>query len=39
MIGDPVVIHGAKGAPKLQVWQGGDWSVPWKQWLAGSALH
>ena len=39
MIGDPVVIHGAKGAPKLQVWQGGDWSVPWSQWLAGSALH
>lgn len=39
MIGDPVVIHGAKGAPKIQLWQGGDWSVPWSQWLAGSALH
>jgi lipoprotein-anchoring transpeptidase ErfK/SrfK len=38
MIGDPVVIHGAKGAPELQVWQGGDWSLPWKQWLKGSAL-
>ena len=39
MIGDPVEIHGAKGAPTLQVWQGGDWTVPWKRWLAGSALH
>ena len=39
LVGDPVVIHGAKGAPQLQLWQGGDWSVPWAQWLAGSALH
>lgn len=39
MIGDPVEIHGAKGAPTLQVWQGGDWTVPWKKWLKGSALH
>ncbi len=39
LVGDPVVIHGAKGAPKLQVWQGGDWSVPWSTWTAGSALH
>lgn len=38
LVGDPVVIHGAKGAPKIQVWQGGDWSVPWTTWLAGSAL-
>jgi lipoprotein-anchoring transpeptidase ErfK/SrfK len=38
MIGDPVVIHGAAHAPKLEVWQGGDWSVPWSQWLKGSAL-
>jgi lipoprotein-anchoring transpeptidase ErfK/SrfK len=38
MIGDPVEIHGAKGAPTLEVWQGGDWTVPWKKWLAGSAL-
>jgi lipoprotein-anchoring transpeptidase ErfK/SrfK len=38
LVGDPVVIHGAKGAPKLQLWQGGDWSVPWSKWLAGSAL-
>jgi lipoprotein-anchoring transpeptidase ErfK/SrfK len=38
MIGDPVEIHGAKGAPTLQVWQGGDWTVPWSKWLKGSAL-
>jgi lipoprotein-anchoring transpeptidase ErfK/SrfK len=38
MIGDPVVIHGAKHAPQLQEWQGGDWSVPWSKWLHGSAL-
>ncbi|MEO7125104.1 MAG: Ig-like domain-containing protein [Nakamurella sp.] len=39
MIGDPVIIHGAAGAPGIQVWDGGDWSVPWTTWLAGSALH
>ena len=39
LVGDPVVVKGAKGAPKLQVWQGGDWSVPWETWQAGSALH
>jgi lipoprotein-anchoring transpeptidase ErfK/SrfK len=38
LVGDPVVIHGAKGAPKIQLWQGGDWSVPWSSWLKGSAL-
>ena len=38
MIGDPVEIHGAKGAPRLDIWQGGDWTIPWKQWQAGSAL-
>lgn len=38
MIGDPVMIHGAKGAPNLQVGEGGDWSVPWATWLKGSAL-
>jgi lipoprotein-anchoring transpeptidase ErfK/SrfK len=38
LVGDPVTVHGAKGAPKLQLWQGGDWSVPWSKWLAGSAL-
>ena len=39
IVGDPVIVHGAQGAPKLAVWQGGDWSVPWSTWLAGSALH
>jgi lipoprotein-anchoring transpeptidase ErfK/SrfK len=38
LVGDPVVVHGAKGAPKIALWQGGDWSVPWSTWLAGSAL-
>lgn len=37
-IGDPVIIKGAKGAPTISVTQGGDWSVPWSKWLAGSAL-
>lgn len=37
LVGDPVVVHGAKGAPALQFWEGGDWSVPWSTWLAGSA--
>lgn len=39
IIGDPVIVHGANGAPGIQVWQGGDWSVPWPTWLSGSALH
>lgn len=39
LVGDPVVIHGAKGAPRLQVWQGGDWTLSWSQWQQGSALH
>jgi lipoprotein-anchoring transpeptidase ErfK/SrfK len=39
LVGDPVVIHGAKGAPHLQLWQGGDWSMSWSDWLKGSALH
>jgi lipoprotein-anchoring transpeptidase ErfK/SrfK len=38
MVGDPVVIHGAKHAPEITVQQGGDWSVPWSQWRKGSAL-
>ena len=37
-VGDPVEIHGTKGAPKITVNQGGDWSVPWSTWLKGSAL-
>jgi len=36
--GDVVQVKNTGGAP-LQVWQNGDWSVPWAQWVAGSALH
>ncbi len=35
--GDVVEIRNTGGDP-LQVWQNGDWSMPWAQWLAGSAL-
>jgi lipoprotein-anchoring transpeptidase ErfK/SrfK len=36
-VGDIVkVIH--SGGPKLQLWQGGDWTLTWKQWKKGSAL-
>ncbi len=27
------------GGPALQVWQNGDWTVPWASWVKGSALH
>lgn len=37
MIGDPVVVRHT-GGPTIQLWEGGAWSIPWKQWLAGSAL-
>jgi len=37
-IGDPVIVRHTDG-PTIQVWQGGDWSVPWSKWVAGSALH
>lgn len=37
IIGDPVEIHGAKGAPKLAEWEGGDWSIPWSTWSQGGA--
>jgi lipoprotein-anchoring transpeptidase ErfK/SrfK len=37
-IGDPVEIHAAKGAPTLQEWEGGDWTIPWATWVKGSAL-
>ena len=36
--GDIVEVHNT-GGPGLTIKQGGDWSVPWKDWLAGSALH
>jgi lipoprotein-anchoring transpeptidase ErfK/SrfK len=35
--GDVVEIRNTGGEP-LQAWQNGDWSVPWAQWVAGSAL-
>jgi len=35
LVGDPVQIQGAKGAPKIKVWQGGGWSVPWSAWKTG----
>ena len=37
-IGDVVkVVH--SGGPKINFNQGGEWSVPWSQWLKGSALN
>ncbi|TQF75015.1 L,D-transpeptidase family protein [Rhodococcus spelaei] len=36
--GDVVEVRNTGGAP-LEVWQNGDWGVPWAQWVAGSALH
>ena len=35
--GDVVEIRNT-GGPPLQIWQNGDWTVPWDQWLDGSAL-
>jgi lipoprotein-anchoring transpeptidase ErfK/SrfK len=36
-VGDVVkVVH--SGGPKIQFWQGGQWSVPWSTWVQGSAL-
>lgn len=35
--GDVVEIRHT-GGPALQVWQNGDWSIPWGEWLKGSAL-
>ncbi|OFJ51181.1 hypothetical protein BEL07_24260 [Mycolicibacterium grossiae] len=35
--GDVVEVRNTGGEP-LQLWQNGDWSVPWDQWLTGSAL-
>lgn len=34
--GDVVEIKGT-GGPDLQVWQNGDWTVPWDVWKSGSA--
>jgi len=35
--GDIVEVRNTGGQP-LQLWQNGDWSVPWDQWRTGSAL-
>jgi lipoprotein-anchoring transpeptidase ErfK/SrfK len=35
--GDIVEVRNTGGEP-LAPWQNGDWSVPWDQWLQGSAL-
>lgn len=37
-VGD-VVKAEHNGGPKITLQQGGDWSVPWSTWTAGSALH
>lgn len=37
VIGDVVEVRNT-GGPPLEQWQNGDWSVPWEQWGAGSAL-
>ncbi|MBN9620042.1 MAG: L,D-transpeptidase family protein, partial [Actinobacteria bacterium] len=39
LIGDPVVVKGNPNAPKIQVWQGGGWSVPWSAWLTGDVSN
>jgi hypothetical protein len=36
--GDVVEVRNT-GGPPLQIWQNGDWTVPWSEWLKGSALH
>ena len=38
IVGDIVQVKNTGGAP-LEVWQNGDWGLPWAQWVAGSALH
>ena len=35
--GDPVVVHGAKGAPTIAPWEGGYWSESWATWVKDSA--
>jgi lipoprotein-anchoring transpeptidase ErfK/SrfK len=36
--GDVVEVRNTGGKP-LQLWQNGDWSVPWDQWRQGSKLN
>jgi lipoprotein-anchoring transpeptidase ErfK/SrfK len=38
LIGDVVEVQHTTG-PGIELWQGGDWSVPWSTWQAGSALR
>ena len=38
MVGDPVQISGTDG-PKIDVAQGGDWSVPWSVWTTGKITN
>ena len=35
--GDVVEVRNTGGAP-LQLWQNGDWTIPWDQWRQGSKL-
>jgi lipoprotein-anchoring transpeptidase ErfK/SrfK len=35
--GDIVEVRNTGGDP-LRLWQNGDWTMPWQQWLRGSAL-
>jgi lipoprotein-anchoring transpeptidase ErfK/SrfK len=35
--GDVVQVKNT-GGPPLELWQNGDWTVPWSTWTAGSAL-
>ncbi|MBN9620224.1 MAG: L,D-transpeptidase, partial [Actinobacteria bacterium] len=37
-VGDVVQVINT-GGPKLQIWQNGDWSVPWSTWTQGRALR
>ncbi|RJO75081.1 hypothetical protein D5S18_17015 [Nocardia panacis] len=36
--GDVVEVRNTGGSP-LEIWQNGDWTMPWDQWVQGSALH
>ncbi|GAA2771577.1 L,D-transpeptidase [Mycolicibacterium pallens] len=36
--GDVVEVKNT-GGPPLQLTQNGDWTLPWSEWLKGSALH
>lgn len=35
--GDVVEVRHT-GGPPLQLWQNGDWTIPWGEWVKGSAL-